>query len=175
MAGLRKFRCYRNIVRAYTRKSKFKKKSYIKTIPPSRIVRFDMGDPSKSFNYSVNLLANEDTQVRSNAIESARQVVNRQLENKVGKTDYYFKIYPYPHHILRENKLLVGAGADRMQTGMQQAFGKPIGVAAQLRRGAKIFTIKVNKEGLDTAKLALTRARSRLPSRWKIEITEIKP
>jgi large subunit ribosomal protein L10e len=172
--ALRKFKCYRNIIRAYTRKSKFKKKSYVKTVPPMKIVRFDMGDPTRTFDYSLNLITKEPIQVRSNAIESARQVANRQLELKLGKTNYYFKVVPYPHHILRENKMLVGAGADRMQTGMQKAFGKPIGVAAQLRRGKRIFIVQVNKEGLEVAKLALKRAKTRLPSTWAVELVENK-
>ena len=171
MATLRKFKCYRNVVRAYTRKSKYKTKSYVKSFPNSKLVRFHMGDIHKDFKYKVDLVTREKVQVRDNALESARQVSNRQLEKDLGK-EYYFKIMVYPHHALRENKMLVGAGADRMQTGMQQAFGKVIGIAAQLRKKQAVFTILVNKSGLESAKLALKKANHRLPFRSSIEITE---
>jgi hypothetical protein len=42
--ALRKAAAYsKKRVRAYTRKSNVKKKSYIKTIPPQKIVKFKMG------------------------------------------------------------------------------------------------------------------------------------
>ena len=173
MATLRKFKCYRNVVRAYTRKSKYKPKAYVKAVPNSRLVRFHMGDIHKKFKYEVNLLTKDRSQVRDNALESARQVSNRKLEKDLGK-NYYFHIPLYPHHALRENKMLVGAGADRMQTGMQQAFGKVIGIAAQLRINQTVFKVRVNKSGIETAKIAMRKAAQRLPMRCNIEIKEIK-
>jgi len=174
MATLRKFKCYRNVTRAYTRKSKFKPKAYIKTFPNSRLVRFNMGDVHKQFSHKVDLISKERVQVRDNALESARQVSNRRLENALGRNGYYFRIMVYPHHALRENKMLVGAGADRMQTGMQKAFGKVIGIAAQLRRNQSVFSVYVNQSGIEAAKDALKRANHRLPFRSSIIISEMK-
>lgn len=173
MAGLRKFSCYQRIKRAYTRKSKFKKKGYIKAPPQVKIVRYDMGDSTKTYQYEVDLISRDNIQIRQNAIESARMVVNRLLHKKLG-TNYYLKIRLYPHHVLRENKMLVGAGADRMQSGMQKAFGKAIGVAAQVKKGKILFAAKINKEGIEIAKEALKKAGPRLPGRCSIEVKEIK-
>ena len=53
MAGLRKGRSYRKVKRAYTRKSKFKTKAFIKAIPPHKIAKFKMGDLLKKFNYII--------------------------------------------------------------------------------------------------------------------------
>ena len=49
MASLRKAAAYsKKHARPFTRKSKSRKKAYIKTIPGIRIVKFDMGDfPAK--------------------------------------------------------------------------------------------------------------------------------
>jgi large subunit ribosomal protein L10e len=174
MAGLRKFKCYRKIKRAYTRKSKFKRKAYIKTVPVSKIVRYSMGEQNKEYKYEVSLATKERIQVRHNAIESARLVSNRQLENKLGKTEYHFRIRTYPHHVLRENRMLVGAGADRMQTGMSQAFGKVVGIAAQLKKNQKIFSVLVNKSGLETAKSAMEAAIRRLPFQGSVKTEEIE-
>tara|TARA_Y100000310_G_C20660878_1_gene804702 strand:- start:1712 stop:2239 length:528 start_codon:yes stop_codon:yes gene_type:complete len=174
MAGLRKFKCYREVKRAYTRKSKYKRKSYIKGVPLSKIVRYDMGEQKKNYKYEVSLRTKERIQVRHNAIESARVTSNRKLEGALGKTDYYFKIRTYPHHILRENRMLVGAGADRMQTGMKQAFGKVVGIAAQLKKNQKIFSVYVNKAGLEIAKEAMKFAIRRLPFKGSVTIEETK-
>jgi len=174
MAKLRKFKCYRKVKRAYTRKSKYKNKGYIKAVPDARIVRYNMGDVKKKFRYQLDLISSDKVQVRSNAIESARLVSNRRLEKHLGRNGYYFVIKTFPHHALRENKMLVGAGADRMQTGMQKAFGKVIGVAAQLKKKQILFSIYVNKDGLDVAKRALKLANSRLPIKFGVDIKEIK-
>ena len=173
MATLRKFICYRNVVRAYTRKSKYKTKGYVKAMPNSKLVRFHMGDIHKQFEYRVDLITKEPINVRDNAIESARQVSNRKLEKELGK-NYYFRVMIYPHHALRENRMLVGAGADRMQTGMQQAFGKVIGIAARLRKkNTVVFSIYVDKTGIETAKTALKKANHRLPMQCGIEVSPL--
>ena len=161
-------------MRAYTRKSKYKNKAYVKAVPPSRLVRYHMGELHKKFKYCVSLSTKAKCQVRDNALESARQLGNRRLENKLGVESYYFRIRVYPHHALRENKMLVGAGADRMQTGMQKAFGKVIGIAVQLKKNQPVFEIFVNKSGLEAAKDAMKGANHRLPFSSTIEIKEVK-
>ncbi len=174
MAGLRKGVSYRRLERPYTRKSKFKHKSYVKAVPNSKVVRFDMGDIKKQYAVRVDLIAKDALQIRHNAIESARQIINRHLNLKLGN-NYYFKVRMYPHHVLRENKMLTGAGADRMQTGMQLAFGRPVGIAAQIKRGKAIFSVKVDKQDIDSAKFSLRKARSRLPGHYGLAVTILVP
>ena len=70
--------------------------------------------------------------------------------------------------------MITGAGADRMQTGMQLAFGRTIGVAVQLKKNQVLFSVFVNKEHLEKAKTALQRAPSRLPGKYSVELVEIK-
>jgi len=174
MARIKKFVAYRRLERPYTRISKFKKKSYIKADPNPRIVMFGMGDPKKKFQYRLDLISKDSMQVRDNALESARQTSNRLLEKNLGPGSYYFKIRIYPHHILRENPLAAGAGADRFSTGMSHSFGKPIGIAARIRKGQKLMTIDVDKTHIPLAKKALKRAYQKLPCSCTIEIKENK-
>lgn len=174
MATLRKSKCYRRIKRAFTRKSKYKKKGFIKVIPPIKIIRWDMGNPAGTFTHRVDLISKDDAQIRQNSIESGRLAGNRRLEEKLTKPFYFLKLRVYPHQILRENKMLTGAGADRMQTGMSHAFGKPTGIAAQMKKGQVLFTVFVNKEGIPIAREALEVMRPRLSGHWKIEIKENK-
>ena len=139
MVHLRKGCAYRRLERAYTRVSKFRELSYIRANPAKKVVRYDMGDISKSYEYQIDLLSDRDVQIRDNALESARQTANRLLEKNIGQGQYYFKIRVYPHHILRENPLASGAGADRLSTGMKMSFGKPIGSAAQSGKNKKFL------------------------------------
>jgi len=150
MAALRKANAYskRHVV-PFTRVSKKKNKSYIKVVPPQKIVKFTMGDASAyeqgKFPYELTVISDENVQVRHNSLEACRQYLNKQLD-KSFLGQYYLRIVPFPHHIQRENKMLTGAGADRMQTGMQLSFGKSMGKAAILKKGSKIIIIALANE-----------------------------
>ncbi|NOZ80905.1 MAG: 50S ribosomal protein L16 [DPANN group archaeon] len=163
MAKLRKACAYRSIERPYTRRSKFREKSYIKAMPNSKVVRYDMGNLSKRFAHTIDLVSKDSLQIRHNAIESARLAANRVLEGAVSKVGFNLRIRIYPHHILRENPLASGAGADRMSTGMKMSFGKPIGSAARVKEGQVLFTASVDKSNINLAKQALKKAAYKLP------------
>ncbi len=172
MAKLRKFSAYTHIERPYTRKSKFRNKSFVRAAPRAGIIRYAMGNTKKTFPCHLDLISKKAIQIRHNAIESARMTCNRLLETKLGKNQYHFKIKVYPFHILRENPLAAGAGADRMSTGMKKSFGKPISVAAQIKKEQAMFSVEVNKPDLKTARLALKRASYKLPCGCKIILRE---
>lgn len=173
MASLRKGHCYSRVVRAYTRKSRYKKKAFIKAAPSMKIIKFNMGDSKKKFEYRIDLVSKDRIQIRQNALESSRILVNRRFQKQLGQ-NYYFVLRLYPHHVLRENKMLTGAGADRMQSGMQRAFGRPVGVAAQVRVGQPIMTVNVDKKDVDYARKMLKLATPRLPCRCNIIVSENK-
>ncbi len=174
MAKQRKWCSYRSVKRPYTRTSKFRTKSYVRARPVCKIVRFDMGDTKVKFDYTLQLISQGTIQIRDSAIESARQTSNRLLTKLVGKNGWSVLIRTYPHHILRENPLASGAGADRMSTGMQKSFGKPIGIAAQVRKGQVLFQVGVNKQHIPFAKSALRRAASKIPCSCQIKIVDNK-
>jgi len=172
--GLRKAGAYsRRYARPYTRKSKVKKRSYIKTIPNTKVVKLRMGDLARyiagKFPIIMHIKTTSQVQIRDNALEATRQFLHRFLTEKIGK-DYYLELKVYPHHILRENKMLTGAGADRMQTGMALSFGACIGRAAFLKKGQTIFTAAVMtpKQEAETRKL-IGSIRARLPCAVSIE------
>jgi large subunit ribosomal protein L10e len=168
MAGLRKASAYtKRYARPFTRKSKVKSKSYIKSVPNSRIVKFKMGDitgyDKGAFDVKIGVTSKENVQVRENSIEAVRQFLNRFLQIKVGK-EFYLEVKIYPHHILRENKMLTGAGADRMQTGMSRAFGKTMGRAAFVKPGQVMFVVGVKGEKAEVEARKLIRSiKARLP------------
>lgn len=174
MVRIRKFVSYRRLKRPYTRTSKFKAKSYIRMSPNVKIVRFSTGDANRHFNCTLSLLSKSDLQIRDNALESARQTSNKLLETYLGLTGFHMKVKVYPYHVLREHALAAGAGADRFSSGMAHSFGKPIGVAARVKRGQPIFQVSVDKQNFDVARQALERASKKLPCACTIQVIEKK-
>jgi large subunit ribosomal protein L10e len=169
MAKLRKGSAYNQVLkRPYTRKSKYRKKAFVKSSPHSKVVRYDMGNPKRQFEYMLTLVTKKELQIRHNALESARQSGNKLLETKLGKTEYFMQLRKFPHHMLRENVLASGAGADRMSTGMARSFGKVVGLAAQVHKFDPVFVVKVDKKNLITAKEALRRCKNKLPCSCQI-------
>ena len=166
--ALRKASAYsKKYARPFTRKSKVRKKSYIKTVPNSRIVKFKMGDlkgfESEKYPIVIEVVSKENIQIRENALEAVRQFLNRFLQTKVSK-EFYLELKVFPHHILRENKMLTGAGADRMQTGMSRAFGKTMGRAAFLKPGQTILLVGVKTPKQETeARKLISSVKARLP------------
>jgi len=111
---------------------------------------FDKGN----YKVQLHIISKENCQIRDNSIEAVRQYLNRFLQVKLGK-EFYLGVQIYPHHILRENRMLTGAGADRMQTGMSRAFGKTMGRAAFVKPGQTLYIIGVKnaKAEIETRKL----------------------
>ena len=129
---------------------------------------FDKGQ----YPITLTILSKENCQVRDNAIEAVRQYLNRFLQIKIGK-EFYLEAKIYPHHILRENKMLTGAGADRMQTGMSRAFGKSVGRAALVKPKQPLFIIgiKTTKDEIEARKL-IKAVKARLPCKTTTETTK---
>lgn len=152
--GLRPAKCYRWDSPAYTRISNNPGDSYITGIPGSKLLHFESGNLSAEFDTEVSIKTLEDIQIRSNSLEAARVAVNKVLEGKMGINNFRLKVRVYPHHVIRENVMATGAGADRVQMGMRQSFGKPMGVAARLRSGQKIMSVYINRsdDAIKTAK-----------------------
>jgi large subunit ribosomal protein L10e len=169
--ALRPGRTTRKLERPYTRVSKRKpRKSYVVGVPYSRIHIFEMGNRKKEFDTNLWLVTENSVQIRDNALEAARVVTNKMLERKLGKENYFLKILVYPHHVLREHSLATGAGADRFSSGMRKSFGKPKGRAAQVRKGQGLMWLRLNKKDLDTGRLALKRANTKLPTHCSIKV-----
>ena len=173
--GLRPAHCYRRLERPYTRQStRVPKRGYVKGVPKPKITEFELGQKG---DYPVAVLLNSERaiQIRHNALESARISTVQILEKNLGKgIGFLLKIRPYPHHVLRENALATGAGADRFQQGMRMSFGKPVSTAARVRVGQTIIEVRTNVESIRVAKLALKAASYKLPTPCRIVVKELK-
>ena len=161
-------RNYRHVKnRAYTRKK------YARGFPPPKIVKFTMGDTKGSFAIEGRLVALQRAQIRHSALEAARVATNRILIDKL-INDYLMVVNLYPHIILRENKMIFGAHADRLQQGMRRSFGTAIGTAAKVEVDQTIITVKVKVGQEAVAKESLKRGSAKLPIPCKIVISKIQ-
>ena len=148
--GLRPAKCYRTIKRSYTRvANRVQAKDFIGGVPRTKVRQFVLGDQTKDFQKVIHIISNENLQIRDNALESFRQKLAKVLNDICGKDNFFAKIRIYPHHVLRQNKLASGAGADRLSSGMKHAFGKPVGRSAQVKKGQNMLSIVVNPEFVD--------------------------
>ncbi len=150
-------RMYRKIEgQIYTRQE------YMGGIPTCRVTQFDTGNLRTVFPFSLSLGMEEAAQVRDTALEAARVSAVRVLE-KNAPNEYHLKVRRYPHQILREHKMAMGAGADRISAGMRHAFGKPVGHAVRAGIGSELITVHTTEAHLDIAKEALRKASHKLP------------
>ena len=147
----------------------YTRKQYIKGKPQIKISKFQGGQLG-DYDYTVQLLINEKMQITHMAIESTRLAANKTLEKTTGELGYYSKLRIYPHVLLRENKMIAAAGADRLQEGMRRAFGKAVSLAARVKRGQCIMEMQVKKEHLEAAKKALKSACVKLPGTPSIRV-----
>jgi large subunit ribosomal protein L10e len=126
----------------------------------------------EDYDFRLVLKAKEAVQVRDIALEASRVAAGKTLSQKIGD-NFYLVIKAHPHHVLRENKMIFGAHADRLQEGMSRSFGRPIGRAAQVQSGEEVLELYCYGRDLALAKEALRRAASKLPKSYNLVIEEL--
>lgn len=141
--------------------------------PNSKIARFTTGKFSEDYDYRVELVSLARLQIRHNALEAARVAASKKMA-LVGEEGFYLVVKTYPHVILRENKMIATAGADRLQEGMRKAFGKPIGLAARVYAGTVVLELSVKAENLDKARAAMQAASTKLPMKCKVAVIPLQ-
>jgi large subunit ribosomal protein L10e len=68
--------------------------------------------------------------------------MSRYLVKVGGKESFHLRVRAHPYHVVRINKMLSCAGADRLQTGMRGAWGKPNGTVARVNIGQIILSVR---------------------------------
>jgi large subunit ribosomal protein L10e len=149
---------------AYTRRK------FMGGVPNNRIQQYDMGNLTDELPIVMSLKVKNRVQIRHTSLEAGRIAANRLLSKDAGVANYHLKVRVYPHIVLRENKLATGAGADRVSSGMRQAFGKNVGTAARLECNQVILTVSCTQAAAKTAKLALWKASMKYPTPCYIDV-----
>lgn len=68
--------------------------------------------------------------------------------------------------------MLSCAGADRLQTGMRGAFGKPQGTVARVYIDQVMMSVRVKENHKDNVIEALRRAKFKFPGRQKVLVSK---
>ena len=188
--GRRPARCYR-----YIKNKPYIKSRYLRGVPESKIRIYDVAAKRESvdrFPFVMHLVSDEREQITSEALEAARVACNKYLITTMGKDNFHMRMRLHPYHVIRVNKMLSCAGADRLQTGMRHAFGKPLYLAARVKIGQIIMSVRYGNrsdiktviqddgERVVTGKCAntrhvyeaLRRSKFKFPGRQKIVETD---
>jgi len=88
-----------------------------------------------------------------------------------GKDSFHMRMRVHPWHVLRINKMLSCAGADRLQTGMRGAFGKPNGTCARVSIGQVLMSVRCKDQHTAQVIEAFRRAKFKFPGRQKIVVS----
>jgi large subunit ribosomal protein L10e len=168
--GRRPARCYR-----YCKNKPFPKSRYNRGVPDPKIRIYDLGRKRASvddFPFCCHLVSDELEQLSSEALEAARICANKYIVKTAGKDSFHLRVRVHPFHVLRINKMLSCAGADRLQQGMRGAYGKPIGTAARVSIGQVIMSIRCKDSNKAVVMEALRRSRYKFPGRQKIIVSK---
>jgi len=147
---------------AYTRKE------YIGGSPSLKISRFTLGKFSESFTNIYLLEVTEDGLLSHGSLEAARIAANKVLQDALGENNYFLRIIPFPHLIIRQHRFLAQAGADRLSQGMKRAFGKPTNLAAKVRIGDAVMEVRVGDIDPKIVKEAYRLASSKMALRCRM-------
>lgn len=163
-------RCYR-----YCKNKPFPKSRYNRAVPDPKIRSYDLGRKRATvgeFPLCIHLVSNELEQLSSEALEAARITCNKYITKMSGRESFHMRIRAHPYHVLRINKMLSCAGADRLQQGMRNAWGKPYGLAARVDIGQILISIRSKDSNKAVVTEALRRARYKFPGQQKIIISK---
>lgn len=167
--GRRPARCYR-----YCKNKPYPKSRYCRGVPDSKIRIYDMGRKKAAadeYPLCVHLVSGEREQLSSEALEAARIAANKYISKLAGKDSFHMRVRVHPFHVIRINKMLSCAGADRLQTGMRGAFGKPNGVVARVDIGQVLISVRTKDAHRAVVIEALRRCKYKFPGRQKIIVS----
>jgi large subunit ribosomal protein L10e len=162
-------RCYR-----FCKNKPYIKSRYCRGVPDSKIRIFDLGRKKATvdeFPLCVHMVSLEKEQLSSEALEAARICANKYLVKYAGKDAFHMRIRVHPWHVVRINKMLSCAGADRLQTGMRGSFGKPIGLCARVNIEQILMSVRTKDANKGHVIESFRRSKFKFPGRQKIVVS----
>ncbi|TKC33975.1 hypothetical protein EI555_016556, partial [Monodon monoceros] len=109
--GRRPARCYR-----YCKNKPYPKSRFCRGVPDAKIRIFDLGRKKAKvdeFPLCGHMVSDEYEQLSSEALEAARICANKYMVKSCGKDGFHIRVRLHPFHVIRINKMLSCAGADR--------------------------------------------------------------
>ena len=179
MAHKRPWHCYSKWTRRpfqYKRSSN-RRREYARGGAQSKIQRYWGGNKDiawEDWELVIGLKCDMQVQISANALEAIRITVNSALQKYLGRNGYRFRVRPKPFQKYRENRMLAFAGADRVQSGMRNSFGRSTGVCARVRAGAIICEVGANLRNLSLIRDRLRIASMKVPCSCTIVVLRFK-
>jgi len=168
--GRRPARCYR-----YIKNKPYPKSRFCRGVPDSKIRIFDLGKKKatlEEFPACVHMVSLEREMISSEALEAARICANKYITKLAGKDGFHMRMRVHPFHVLRINKMLSCAGADRLQTGMRGAFGKPTGLTARVENGQILVSVRCKDKDVPHVIEGLRRSKMKFAGQQKIVVSK---
>lgn len=100
----------------YCKNKPYPKSRFCRGVPDPKIRIFDLGKKKASvedFPLCVHLVSDEYEQLSSEALEAGRICANKYMVKNAGKDQFHIRMRLHPFHVIRINKMLSCAGADR--------------------------------------------------------------
>jgi large subunit ribosomal protein L10e len=167
--GRRPARCYR-----YCKNKPYPKSRFNRGVPDAKIRIYDLGRKKANvdeFPLCIHMISDEHQQLSSEALEAARICANKYITKISGKDSFHMRVRVHPFHVIRINKMLSCAGADRLQQGMRGAFGKPQGLVARVEIGQILISVRTRDSNKAVVIEALRRAKYKFPGRQRILVS----
>jgi len=168
--GRRPARCYR-----YCKNKPYPKSRFCRGVPDPKIRIYDLGRKRAGvdeFPLCIHMVSNELEQLSAEALEAARICANKYMVKFMGKDAFHMRLRVHPFHVVRINKMLSCAGADRLQTGMRGAFGKAHGTVARVKIGQILLSVRSHDKHKADVIEALRRSKFKFPGRQKIYVSK---
>eukprot|EP01128_Nolandella_sp_AFSM9_P009837 TRINITY_DN64_c0_g1_i1.p3 TRINITY_DN64_c0_g1~~TRINITY_DN64_c0_g1_i1.p3 ORF type:complete len:211 (-),score=48.92 TRINITY_DN64_c0_g1_i1:204-836(-) len=167
--GRRPHRCYR-----YIKNKPYIKSRYLRGVPDAKIRIYDLGRKKAhvdDFPVCIHLISLELEQISSESLEAARICANKYLTKTGGRESFHIRVRVHPYHVLRINKMLSCAGADRLQTGMRHAYGKAYGKVARVNINQILMSVRTRPNMLKSAIEGFRRCKYKFPGAQKIVVS----
>lgn len=100
----------------YCKNKPYPKSRFCRGVPDPKIRIFDLGKKKarvEDFPLCVHLVSDEYEQLSSEALEAGRICANKYMVKNCGKDQFHIRMRLHPFHVIRINKMLSCAGADR--------------------------------------------------------------
>jgi len=177
--GKRPWSCYKQIKNPNYQKKRTRshRKEYVRGGPDSVLRMFDTGNrekPREEWELSLGIKILEKVQLSHRTLEAMRASVNRNLAKYLGKNSFLIRIRPHPWQMIRENKMMAFAGADRLQAGMRRSFGRITGRAARVYPGKTIVEVFCYFADRDIVIKSLKTAAYKMGARNRIVVLKMK-
>ncbi|XP_015391421.1 large ribosomal subunit protein uL16-like [Panthera onca] len=163
-------RCY-----WYCKNKRCPKSCFCRGVPDAKVRIFDLGQKKaevEQFPLCGHTVPEEYEQLSSEALEAVRMCANKYMVKSCGKDGFCIQMRFHPFHVILINKMLSCAGADRLQTGVWGAFGKPQGTVARVHIGQVIMSTSTKVQNKEHMIETLCRAKFKFLGCPKIHISK---